>query len=410
MIKKIKIRELKPGMFVSDINVPWIHHPFLRNSVKVKNEKILRKIINTGVWEVYIDTEKSKLIKVDEIDKVPEKKDIVEIAKEVEKKEETHLFFPLRNEIKEAEIIRQEGKEVIKNIVNDIRSGKSVTLDRVEEVVEKVVSSVVRNKYTLISVSKIIQKSQFLIEHSIGACALMVSFSKFMGYDKNKQHEIGVGAFLHDVGMSKIPTVILNKPGKLSSSESEEIKKHVKYGVDILSACDNISSIPLQITGEHHERYNGSGYPKNLLGDNISTLGQMMAIVDVYDVMTSNRGYRRAIHPSKALIELLSKADKEFKRELVHRFIQSVGIYPFGTLLRLANGLLGIVVEVKRKSLLFPVLRIVLDKKVRVSPYDIDLKDYDKDPQFKIVGIELPEHLFMTQSEINNILKLDIDN
>jgi len=159
---------------------------------------------------------------------------------------------------------------------------------------------------------------------------------------------------------------------------------------------------------EHHERFNGKGYPYNLQGSNLSKVGQMMSIVDVYDAMTSSRGYRRAISPSEALIELLSRMDKEFHGDLVQRFVQSIGIYPFGTLVSLVNGFVGVVIDVKRKSLLQPVLRVIIENKNRISPYDIDLKNYESDPNYRTAGIESLQKLFLSQSELNNILKMDV--
>ncbi len=411
MIKKVNVKELRPGMFVSSLNVPWIHHPFLRNSVKIKNEKIIRKIINTGTWEVYIDTDKSQFVDLEEYSKPLEKKVLKEIADKAAETEDTQLVYPLKEEIKEAENIRKKANIVVEDIMTNIRDGKSLTISQIDDVVDNVVTSVTRNQHALLSLSRFRKKNQFIFEHSVSTCALMISFSKLFKVSDEKQHEIGIGALLHDIGMSNISTKILNKPGKLSQSEISEIKKHVEYGMDILDQTNNVSKVTRLMTQEHHERYNGSGYPNNLHGENISNIGQMMAIVDVYDAMTSNRGYRAALNPSNALIELLAKSDEEFKGDVVHKFIQSVGIYPFGTILRLVNGLAGIVIDVKRKSLLLPVLRIIIDNKNnRISPYDIDLKDYETDDNYRITGVEFKHKLFLSQEEINNILKLDIDN
>lgn len=237
----------------------------------------------------------------------------------------------------------------------------------------------------------------------------MISFGSTLGLDVNIQHETGVGALLHDIGMSTISSKIVNKPGKLNRIEYAKIKKHVENGFEILRQAKGIKNTQLLIEEEHHERYNGKGYPFRKKGDEISIYGQMMSIVDVYDAITSNRGYRRAVSSSKALIMLLSQSDALFKGELVQRFIQSVGIYPFGTLIRLANGLLGIVIDVKSKSLLYPVLRIFMDKKNnRISPYDIDLSDFKNESDYKIYGVVLPQNLLVKQEEIDNILKLEV--
>lgn len=410
MIKKIHIKKLRPGMYINDLNVPWMQHPFLTNKVKVKNDKILHKIIKAGIVEVYIDTNKSNSVDLDDYFQPLEKKVLEDIAEESKKREPVEpARLPLKEEIKEAEEIRKEANTVIKDIVMDVKHGKSLVLSQVEPVVEKVLSSVLKNQHALSSLAKIRKSNQFLFEHSISTCALMIGFGNSLGLNNDIQHETGVGALLHDIGMSTISSKIINKPGKLSRVEYAKVKKHVENGSTILKQTENIKNIQLLIAGEHHERFNGKGYPFRKKGDEISIYGQMMSIVDVYDAMTSNRGYRGAISSSKALITLLSRSDEEFKGELVQRFIQSVGIYPFGTLIRLANGLLGVVINVKSKSLLFPVLRIFMDNQNnRISPYDIDLSDYEKEADFKIYGVVLPQNLFIRQEEIDNILKLDV--
>jgi len=409
MIKKINIRELRPGMFISDINVPWLHHPFLRNSMMVKNERMLNKIIGTGTWEVYIDTDRGNEFEIEENFHPLEKKVFTEIAKEAKIKEETAVVSSLNEEVKKAEEIRQEASKVIQNIMTDARLGNAFTIEQAEAVVDKVVTSAIRNNHALVSLARMRRSNQFLFEHSVSTCALMVAFSKSFGYNEEMQHEAGLGALFHDIGMSHIPSQIINKPGKLTRTEYAEIKRHVDYGSNILNRIVDSSSITLLMAMEHHERYNGRGYPNNLRQDNLSKIGQMMAIVDVYDAMTSTRGYRQAATPSEAMVELLNRSDKEFHGELIQRFIQSIGIYPFGTLVKLVNGFVGIVIEVNPAKLLYPVIRVVFENNKRVSAYDIDLFNYETDQNYRIAGIIPPQHKFLRHDEIENILKLEVE-
>ncbi len=409
MIKKVHIKNLRPGMYISDINASWMQRPFLSRKVQVKNEKILNKIIKAGIVEVYIDTDKGDSFELDENYRPPEMKVLEEIAEKSKKEPvQEKSSQPLNENIKEAELIRKEANSIIKEIMMDVQHGKSLVLSQVEPVVEKVLSSVLKNQYALSSLSKIRKSNQFLFEHSISTCALMIGFGNTIGLDNDVKQEAGVGALLHDIGMSTISSNILSKPGKLTRYEYSKVKKHVENGSELLRQTES-KNIPLLIAEEHHERFNGKGYPFKKKGDEISLYGQMMTIVDVYDAITSNRGYRNAISSSEALIMLLLRSGEEFKGELVQRFIQSVGIYPFGSLIRLANGLLGVVIDVKSKSLLYPVIRIFMDKQnIRISPYDIDLSDFEKDTDYKIYGIVLPQTLLIKQEEIDNILKLDV--
>jgi HD-GYP domain-containing protein (c-di-GMP phosphodiesterase class II) len=170
------------------------------------------------------------------------------------------------------------------------------------------------------------------------------------------------------------PDEILNKPGPLTDAEFAQIREHVGNGVDTVSTIKGISDLSLAIVAQHHEHINGAGYPAGLQGEQISQVGQMAAIVDVYEALTSTRPYRQAMEPSIALQRIFGW-NKQFNNELVQRFIQCVGIYPVGTLVRLESGMVAIVVEANPANLLRPTVRVVMDtrKDILVTPRDINL-------------------------------------
>ena len=146
-------------------------------------------------------------------------------------------------------------------------------------------------------------------------------------------------------------------------------------GCDILSEMEGISPATISVVAEHHERYDGTGYPKGLKGDEISLYGQVAGIVDVYDAITSDRCYRNGVEPTKALGKLFDWGQTQFNYELIQKFIRCIGVYPVGTLVRLESGLLGVVVDMGSRGLLYPIVRVVYETNVRefVHPHDIDL-------------------------------------
>jgi len=192
----------------------------------------------------------------------------------------------------------------------------------------------------------------------------------------------------------KVPTEILNKPGPLSEEEFEIMKEHVKHGDCILRQTTAIDEDSVCVTTHHHERLDGTGYPEGLKGDQISMFGQMAAIVDIYDALTSERCYKNPLPPTDALRKLFEWSNGYLNKDLVERFIAHLGIYPIGSVVRLQSGFIGVVVDHSEKGLLYPVVRTLYDtrKQKVVSPFDIDLARKggacDSD---EIVSCESPE-------------------
>jgi len=190
-----------------------------------------------------------------------------------------------------------------------------------------------------------------------------------------------------------IPLEVLNKPTKLTDEEFVEMKKHVVYSRQIVSQIEKIPQTSLLISAQHHERYDGTGYPEGLKGDEISKGGQMAAIVDVYDAITSDRCYRNGMEPVEGLRKLFEWSKFHFNAELVQKFIKCAGLYPVGTLIRLESGFLAVIVEPGQESLLHPIVRVVYDtkKKSFMTPRDIDLSRLTgKNDGDRVVGHESP--------------------
>ncbi len=385
MIKKIKINELKIGMYIHDFNCSWVDHPFFTNSLKISNQMMMEKVIKAGIRELYIDTSKGldTDLKTDQIPQSPpaplkKKKKPVSVAAEIGR----------------AVAIKKEAQQAVTGIMDDIKTGKPINTDKAENVVENIMSSVFRNQDALVSLLRIKQADEYTYMHSVSSCVLLSTFCNYLDIDKKLIREVAIGGLLHDIGKMRIPDTILNKPGKLSDIEYKLMKGHVKHGLNIIEQKPGINPIVMNIIAQHHERLDGSGYPNGLQGNEISKFGQMAAIVDIYDAMTSERCYRGRLQPTVVLKKIFEWGKSHFDKELVQQFIQCIGIYPVGTLVRLENGYLAVIINRGSKDMLHPTIRVIYNTKKEhyIQPYEIDLsKKSVGNGNSKIVGYESPD-------------------
>ncbi|MBE9610618.1 HD-GYP domain-containing protein [Chitinilyticum piscinae] len=393
MIKKIPVSELKPGMFIHDLNVGWMDHPFLRNQFPVTSDEDMGRILATGVREVYIDTEQG----LDVGDHAPTQEEVkagieAEIL-QAASEPSAIIQVSFAEEVKRASRIHKQAHNVVKNVMRDVRLGQAVQMEAVEEVVEAITDSILRNAGALVGLSGIKDKDEYTFLHSVSVCTLMVTFAKSLGFPMELIKLAGVGGLLHDTGKMKVPNEILNKPGRLTDDEFAVMRSHPEEGWKILKDIPGIDEIALDITLHHHERMDGSGYPHKLPGAAISKMAQMAAVVDVYDAITSDRCYHKGMPAPEGLRKLWEWSKFHFNPELVQAFMRCVGIYPVGSLVKLESGRLAIVTEQNEGSLLQPVVKAVFSTKSNsyITPLEIDLaKPMGKGGADKITGHEDP--------------------
>jgi putative nucleotidyltransferase with HDIG domain len=380
MIKKVKTTDLKLGMYIHDLNVPWMDHGFVLNHFMLQYDKQLEKISRANIMEVFIDTDKG----IDAAN-APTEEEAESVLMEmmidaVSESSNEAIASRLKSQWTESKQVRTEAVQVIGNILNDVRLGKQVSVSQATSVVSDIADAVLGNDDTLISLCRIKTIDAYTFQHSVSVSALLITFCNSLGsYDKDEMVEIGLGGLFHDVGKMKVPSEILNKPGPLTDDEFEIMKSHVDEGINYLQEAHALSSSTLRVAAEHHERFDGSGYPKNLSKHTISPLGQMASIVDVYDAITSHRVYHTALEPSDALKRMFEWSGRHFNEALVQSFIKAIGIYPVGSLVRLKSGRLAVVLHQGEKSLLQPFVRIVYNAKGghRLPPQDMNLASPD---------------------------------
>ena len=285
-----------------------------------------------------------------------------------------------------AKVAFAEAGEFITEMMTNVKMGQNVELEQVNPIINKMSASILRNENALLGLSRIRVMDQYTFEHSVSISVLMMTFAKQLGLSKKIINEVGIGGLLHDIGKTLTPPEILNKPGKLTDKEFVIMRRHVVDSYNILHKTKGLSQIALNVAGQHHERYDGSGYPSGLKGNAISLYGQMSAITDVYDALTADRCYHKGKEPSEVLKLLLKWSNSHFNPSLVQKFIKSVGIYPPGSLVLLNNHYLAKVIDI-HDNMLKPEVEIFLNtKKGKQVPHRIiNLSDH---PDIKIISVE----------------------
>jgi len=359
-IRRIAVDRLEVGMYVHDINCPWLEHPFARNNFLIRSGKTLDAIRRLGIHELFIDLARGRGVGEDAMTGAQAEAETNARLREVlEEIEDEPRRVSLALEIDRARLLHKEAGKLVRGLMNDVRLGRQIDLEKIDPLVENMVDSIFRNQDAMLPLIRLKDHDDYTFQHSVSVCALLVAFARGLGLERETIKQVAIGGLLHDVGKARVPDEILNKPAKLTDAEFAKMKSHVVQSIVILQNTPGISQLALEVAGQHHERFDGSGYPNALKGEEISYFGRMGAIVDVYDAITSNRVYHKGMSPTAALGRILEWSAHHFDPQMVRAFIRSIGIYPSGSLVRLASGRLAVVVEQHPDKPALPKVRVI---------------------------------------------------
>jgi HD-GYP domain-containing protein (c-di-GMP phosphodiesterase class II) len=387
MIKKVKVDQLIPGVFVHDFNCGWRSDNLIINQTRVKDTKIIDILHSWGIREVYIDTDRG-------LD-VEDARPAAEVRRETdealhrlaEAQPATTRFIPLDEEITMARNIKKEAIHVIQRVMDAVSTGQPLETREAYQLIDKMEKSVSRNKDALVLLTQIRKKDEYTLMHSIGVGAHILNFCNFYRLPHEQTLSLAIGALFHDIGKTMVPLKILNKPGKLTDSEYEEMKKHAEFSARVMQNSKGLPGEAHDMGLHHHERFDGNGYPHKLKGDQITFASQLAAIADVYDAITSDRCYRDGMQRVEGLRKMYEWSEYHFNKELTYKFIRCIGVYPIGTCVRLESGRIAVVVG-STESMMQPVVRIFHDdqKQTSLPVHDFDLsKSSDR-----VIGYEPP--------------------
>jgi HD-GYP domain-containing protein (c-di-GMP phosphodiesterase class II) len=348
-------------MYIVDTGQSWLKHPFLYGQEgPVQSEAAIREIVKAGFVEAFIDPEKNASGAATAV------VDTITAAAPAPK-------VPLHQELATASKLYTDCLSIARDVLRDVKAGNEIDIAPAESMVDDVIASALRNADALIALSKLRQHDAYTFTHGVNVSVLAVAFGGAMGFMPVDLKELGLAGLFHDVGKTGIPDPILNKPGRLTPKEFDLIKMHPALGRRLL-AGRGLREAVLRGVAEHHEKFDGSGYPNGLAGEDVHPWGRILGVADIFDALTSRRAYKDAMLPTKALGVLYGMRGKAFPAGLIERFIKFLGPYPVGSFVRLTSGEYGFVRDSNPAQSLFPELLVVLDPNGHpVSPHRLVL-------------------------------------
>lgn len=242
--------------------------------------------------------------------------------------------------------------------IHAIKSLKKLNIDECIFVANAIVDEIRECESIVIETMRISSYDNYTYTHSINVDIYSVILGIALGMPDDELKKLSQAALLHDIGKTCLPVELLNKPGKLTPEEYEEVQKHSRYGYNLLKNNPDISSVTRNAILSHHENEDGTGYPRNLPAEKIHKFAKIIHIADVYDALTTKRVYKDAMNPADALEYLMSQAECLFNKDMVATFMQYIAPYPLGVTVELSNGKQAVVVQTNREMLSRPKVRL----------------------------------------------------
>ena len=327
-MRRIGIKQAKPGMKLARSVINATGSVLIQRGVTLTSRYIDR-LRAKGIYQIYIEDDISEGIEIEDL-----------VSDET----------------------RYCTQALVKNVMDDILLQNRLSqASEITKTVNNIVDELIGNDDILVNIKDIRTIDDYTFGHCTNVCILSIITGIELGYNELRLRDLGVGALLHDIGKMKIPKHILQKPGKLTNEEYEQVKQHTIYGFEALKECDDIRAPAANAALGHHERFNGSGYPRGLIGENTHEYAKVIAIADVYDAMTSDRVYRMGMEPFEVGRYLTDMGDILFDGELVGTFIKNIALYPVGSSVLLSTGEKGLVSKNHGDHPSRPTIRIIYD-------------------------------------------------
>ena len=353
----IPVAGLKIGMYVCELDRPWLETPFILQGFRIETLDDINTI--SGYCEyVYIEKDETQWLAAEE-------------RSILEQPAAKHIY-PHNTLNKQAFTTAQStvtsGQRLTRDFLDDARLGKVIDVKRVKTTVSECVKGIMHNPDALLWMGKIRQKDEYTSEHCFNVGLLAMTLGRHLGASEEELNVMGLCGILHDVGKMKTPLDVLNKEGKLTPDEYITMKSHPVDGRGILIAHNDVHHSAVDVCYSHHEALDGTGYPRSLKDSNISEITRIITICDVYDAITSERVYKKGQSCLEAFKVLYQNRGTKFDKRLVTEFIECIGLYPPGSIVELKNEEVGIVISTNYRHRHLPKILLVRDTNKMPTP------------------------------------------
>ncbi|NOR20161.1 MAG: DUF3391 domain-containing protein [Xanthomonadales bacterium] len=395
---KIDAASLVPGMYVAQLDRPWLETPFLFQGFEVREAADVNQL-RYYCQHVYVDPVRSS-IGATELEALLRPKSSVDQLNAPQRGERRANLYSqaqrpslarriasliasldpsgtlndrmsgirsyrnrvtISQEAPQARTAYRAAVQTVNAVLEHVEAGRGVDLENVQNAVSPVIESVMRNPDAMVWLVTLQKRDEYSYHHSIASSVWAVVLGRHLGFDSRSLETLAIGGMLLDVGKARLPPELLQKEGDLSAYEINLLRQHVDYSLDMVSKTAGIGREVLDMIEYHHERFDGSGYPKGAAGSDIPVYGRISGLVDCYDAMITARVYAPAMSTYDAIRELNALSGTLFQRELVEQFVQAMGMFPTGSLVELNSGEVGIVIEQNKIRRLRPKIMLLLD-------------------------------------------------
>lgn len=324
-MRKISLKKYQQGMKLARTIYSEVGQPLVTAGAELRPSYIFR-LEQMSISEIYIEDDYSKGIVVS---------DVVD------------------------ERTRIEARKLVKSVMNDYRVFSNIKTEKIKKMVDLILDELLYHRDIMVNLSDIKAVDEYTFSHSVNVCILSLITGIKMGLDQLKLRDLGIGALLHDIGKAAVPEEILKKPAELTDKEFDIMKQHTVLGFEMLRQNLEISTTSAFVAIGHHERYNGSGYPRGIKGEEIHLFARIVATADIFDALTSDRIYKRKM-PTHEAVDYMNTIGKDyFDTEILRCFLKNIALYAIGTSVLLDSGEKGIIVDVNRNFPTRPIVRII---------------------------------------------------
>ncbi|CCO23481.1 HD-GYP domain-containing protein [Maridesulfovibrio hydrothermalis] len=391
-LKTIKKKDVKPGMFIQSYGKGTFRDPFVEVGQFVRSFKDIVKYLPDDIENVEILTDK--------ILPPPtgRRKGASRTAKVAARE--------MAEALPAARRVHDEALNYARKFIDGVRIGKTIEVEDAVPIIGQVIDSISTNEPAALTLAFLKRYDEYTYTHSINVNLYALLLGKALGLDREQLKLLGLAAMFHDVGKGRIPNKVLNKPGKLTDDEFKVMKSHSLQGLKVLSDVEGLDESVLRGVVEHHERYDGKGYPRQLIGVEIHPFARIIAIADVYDALTSVRVYKEAMTPSKTLSLMYKWKDTDFDSDYFNCFIKVMGIYPPGTMVQLTDERFALVLETNEDTPAKPKVKILFSRKMQPVPSEcIDLSTCNNNGQsLKVLRQPDPAELGVDMKQLSRFL------